>query len=62
MSQTIKKLAPLPPIGAYATLSRVITEHDIVLFAEVSGDKIRFIWMQSMLSGRFLGSVLRMVF
>ena len=39
MSQTIKKLAPLPAIGAQATLSRVITEHDIVLFAEVSGDK-----------------------
>jgi 3-hydroxybutyryl-CoA dehydratase len=39
MSQTIKKLAPLPLIGAQATLSRVITEHDIMLFAEVSGDK-----------------------
>src|ERR1700736_4337781 len=39
MSQTIKKLAPLPPPGAQATLSRVITEHDITLFAEVSGDK-----------------------
>ncbi|MBV9616767.1 MAG: MaoC family dehydratase [Ktedonobacteraceae bacterium] len=39
MSQTIKKFAPLPALGAQATLSRVITEHDIVLFAEVSGDK-----------------------
>ncbi len=39
MGQTMKKLAPLPPLGAHATLSRVITEHDIALFAEVSGDK-----------------------
>jgi 3-hydroxybutyryl-CoA dehydratase len=39
MSQTIKKLAPLPSLGAHATLSRRIMEHDIALFAEVSGDR-----------------------
>ena len=39
MSQTIKKFAPLPAIGEQATLSRIINEHDIILFAEVSGDK-----------------------
>lgn len=39
MSQSTKKLAPLPAIGEQATLSRVITEHDIALFAEVSGDR-----------------------
>lgn len=32
------QLAPLPEIGAKATLSRTITEDDILLFALVSGD------------------------
>lgn len=32
-------LAPLPAIGTEATLSRTITEDDILLFAIVSGDK-----------------------
>src|SRR5579859_2547378 len=38
MSQNAKKLAPLPAIGTKATLSRTITENDILLFALVSGD------------------------
>ena len=38
MSQNIKNLAPLPAIGTKATLSRTITEDDILLFALVSGD------------------------
>src|SRR5579859_6975333 len=38
MSQNAKKLAPLPAIGMQATLSRLITEDDIRLFALVSGD------------------------
>ncbi|HYK84622.1 MAG TPA: MaoC family dehydratase [Ktedonobacteraceae bacterium] len=31
-------LAPLPPIGTQAKLSRTITEDDILLFAHISGD------------------------
>jgi len=38
MSQDINNLAPLPAIGTQATLSRTITEDDILLFALVSGD------------------------
>ena len=38
MSQDIQNLAPLPAIGTQATLSRTITEDDILLFALVSGD------------------------
>jgi 3-hydroxybutyryl-CoA dehydratase len=38
MSQNTKNLAPLPAIGTQATLSRTITEDDILLFALVSGD------------------------
>jgi 3-hydroxybutyryl-CoA dehydratase len=38
MAQNIQKLAPLPSIGTQATLSRTITEDDILLFALVSGD------------------------
>ena len=38
MSQNIQNLAPLPAIGTQATLSRTITEDDILLFALVSGD------------------------
>jgi 3-hydroxybutyryl-CoA dehydratase len=38
MTQNIQKLAPLPAIGTKATLSRTITEDDILLFALVSGD------------------------
>ena len=38
MHQTSNKLAPLPPLGMHATLSRTITEEDIFLFAQVSGD------------------------
>ena len=38
MAQNIQKLAPLPAIGTQATLSRTITEDDILLFALVSGD------------------------
>ena len=38
MSQNVQNLAPLPAIGTQATLSRTITEDDILLFALVSGD------------------------
>jgi acyl dehydratase len=38
MSQNTKDLAPLPAIGTQATLSRTISEDDILLFALVSGD------------------------
>jgi 3-hydroxybutyryl-CoA dehydratase len=38
MSQDTKDLAPLPAIGTQATLSRTISEDDILLFALVSGD------------------------
>lgn len=38
MSQDTKDLAPLPAIGTSATLSRTISEDDILLFALVSGD------------------------
>jgi len=38
MSQNIQNLAPLPAIGTQATLSRTISEDDILLFALVSGD------------------------
>ena len=33
-----QRLVPLPPIGTQTTLSRTITEEDIHLFAQVSGD------------------------
>jgi acyl dehydratase len=39
MSDLLQSLAPLPAIGTEATLSRTITEDDILLFAVVSGDK-----------------------
>lgn len=35
----LQTLAPLPAIGTESTLSRTITEDDILLFAIVSGDK-----------------------
>ena len=38
MTQNIQKLAPLTAFGTQATLSRTITEDDILLFALVSGD------------------------
>jgi 3-hydroxybutyryl-CoA dehydratase len=38
MSHNTKDLAPLPAIGTQATLSRTISEDDILLFALVSGD------------------------
>ncbi len=38
MSQNTQDLAPLPAIGTQATLSRTISEDDILLFALVSGD------------------------
>ena len=38
MTQNIQNLAPLPAIGTKASLSRTITEDDILLFALVSGD------------------------
>ena len=38
MTQNIQNFAPLPAIGTQATLSRTITEDDILLFALVSGD------------------------
>ena len=38
MSQNIQNFAPLPALGTQATLSRTITEDDILLFALVSGD------------------------
>ena len=39
MSDLLQSLAPLPVIGTEASLSRTITEDDILLFAVVSGDK-----------------------
>ncbi len=39
MSNSPQNLVPLPVIGSQAVLSRSITEHDIHLFAEVSGDR-----------------------
>src|SRR5260221_14086615 len=38
MSLDSKGFAPLPAIGSKASLSRTITEDDILLFALVSGD------------------------
>ena len=38
MSNNEKMFAELPPIGTKASLSRTITEDDILLFALVSGD------------------------
>ena len=38
MNINSQSLAPLPPIGTEASLSRTITEDDIFLFALVSGD------------------------
>jgi 3-hydroxybutyryl-CoA dehydratase len=38
MSQNVQNFAPLPAIGTRATLSRTISEDDILLFALVSGD------------------------
>src|SRR5437764_14658206 len=38
MSHHLKHFAPLPHIGMQRTLSRTITEDDILLFALVSGD------------------------
>ena len=38
MSNNTQNFAPLPSIGTQATLSRAITEDDILLFAQVSGD------------------------
>jgi 3-hydroxybutyryl-CoA dehydratase len=39
MSIDTHNLAPLPEVGTQASLSRTITEEDIHLFAEVSGDR-----------------------
>lgn len=39
MSDLLQALAPLPAIGTETSLSRTITEDDILLFAVVSGDK-----------------------
>jgi 3-hydroxybutyryl-CoA dehydratase len=38
MSDLSQSFAPLPAIGTEATLSRAITEDDILLFAAISGD------------------------
>lgn len=38
MSNNTQNLAPLPSIGTQAVLSRSISEDDILLFAQVSGD------------------------
>jgi 3-hydroxybutyryl-CoA dehydratase len=38
VSNSVQNLAPLPALGSQATLSRTITEDDILLFALVSGD------------------------
>src|SRR6266567_6828646 len=38
MSHDLKLFAPFPHIGMQRTLSRTITEDDILLFARVSGD------------------------
>jgi 3-hydroxybutyryl-CoA dehydratase len=39
MSHAVKHFAPLPHIGMQRVLSRTITEDDILLFAQVSGDR-----------------------
>jgi len=39
MSHHAKNYAPLPHIGMQRVLSRTITEDDILLFAQVSGDR-----------------------
>jgi len=39
MSHDAKIFAPLPQIGMQKVLSRTITEDDILLFAQVSGDR-----------------------
>ena len=39
MSHHANGLAPLPSVGTQATLVRTITEDDILLFAQVSGDR-----------------------
>lgn len=39
MSNSNQNFAPLPSIGSQAMLSRLITENDILLFAQVSGDR-----------------------
>jgi 3-hydroxybutyryl-CoA dehydratase len=39
MSHAVKHFAPLPQIGMQRVLSRTITEDDILLFAQVSGDR-----------------------
>jgi 3-hydroxybutyryl-CoA dehydratase len=39
MSNDTRNLAPLPTMGARATLSRTITEADIMIFAGLSGDR-----------------------
>lgn len=38
MSETQKKMAPLPTVGTRASRSHTITEGDIVAFADLSGD------------------------
>jgi 3-hydroxybutyryl-CoA dehydratase len=39
MSHNVRNFAPLPQIGMQSTLSRTITEEDILLFAQASGDR-----------------------
>lgn len=39
MSEAIREAAQLPPVGASAQRTRVISEDDVALFAQVSGDE-----------------------
>ncbi len=61
MSHNIKHLAPLPTIGTQATLSRTISEDDILLFALVSGDHNPIHLDAEYAEKSFLESVSRMV-
>ncbi|HKV85232.1 MAG TPA: MaoC family dehydratase [Ktedonobacterales bacterium] len=39
MSEAIREATQLPPVGASAQRTRVISEDDVALFAQVSGDE-----------------------
>lgn len=39
MSEAIREVTQLPPVGAGAQRTRVISENDVALFAQVSGDE-----------------------
>ncbi len=62
MSTNEKFLAKLPSVGTHASLSRTITEDDILLFALVSGDHNPIHLDAEYAERSFLGSVLHMAF